>query len=99
MRVRRALTEAWAFEIPRRQSELVTRAVRVGRDGGVPRDELLVIQHVEHLELDPRLRRAPDRHSVGYGKVDERETLKRLRAALAKEQLLRRGAGIARIAC
>ena len=87
VRVRCGLSVPRTLHVAGRQSVLVSRACRIRSDVGVPGNQFLIIQNVEHLELDPRLRRPPHWNAVGHREIDQCKPLERLRPALAKKDL------------
>src|SRR5688572_1836776 len=71
----------------------VERAGRVWSHGGVPGDQLVVVENVVELELDPGAHGAPDRDVVRDRQVHQTVSLERLRSALIEIQRLGSAAG------
>ena len=90
---RRSIADSWRCssryriaipECSRSRAERVNRAVRIRADRRVPRDQLVVVQHVEDVELEERLQLLHDRDVVVDRHVQRPVALEALGAAVSE---------------
>src|SRR2546428_2984305 len=83
------LAEIRTRDVAGRQTVGVLRTVRIRSDGGIPLNELVIVQQVVELDLDPRPGGLPDRDAVGRREIEQPVPFEVARAAVAEKQVLR----------